>query len=248
MLTLIQYNVGNGSDAAVERDLLRMIDNHDPDVIGLNEIADRGTVVRKVAKRTGMVPIIDSSAPGSAAIGMLVHRRRRPAASKLRPLTPSTYVGHHVAGARDDGQAQAKYLLSIRLDGSWVVGVTHLVPSAMRQGNQLARSLHGRQTEGCTQWLETRKRRAFLMGDMNSTVKDGLLDELLQTFPGWTAPSHGNRGIDWFFTNVEGLKPKLEALDGYSSDHRPLVLCIDPREAAAQRWEPLQGPIKSVQR
>lgn len=228
-LKLITYNVGNKSDDRVLDDLVRLC-RRSPYLIGLNEVGDREQVLKRVAKETSFRLVRDDSQRSSSHIAALVSPKARYDGYRLLPISPATRVGKNTAGARKDGIAEAKYLLSVKLTIGGVrivVGVIHFVPSAMRKGNVRTRELHNLQVKRAVDWLTSRRRHAFLIGDWNAEPDHDLLAAARRRCTLYGAPSHNRRAID-----LMAVPKKMEAtfrvnaLEGYSSDHRPVEFVL----------------------
>lgn len=223
----ITWNVGNGSRDRVERDFTRLL-NMEPLLVGMQEVFDRRAVLREVARESGWQHIQAPGAPGHVAA--LLHPEARLDGWGVVQLNPRTYVGKNVAGARDDGYAQAKWILVVRytLPGGRreVTGVTHYVPSAMRRGNRLARQLHYRQVTRTSIWLEKRRRPAYLLVDANAALNKPreakMLTPLRDDVRLLSAPSHGRRAID-IIGIPKNSRGKVRTVNT-SSDHDAVVL------------------------
>lgn len=226
------YNAGNGSDEDLFRDLIGLL-NRGPIFVGLEEVADRIDVLEEVAMVTGYRLVVVGGAPSSKHNAAFLHPQAVFERAKLVTLSWRSYVGKRTAGSRRTGYAQAKHILVVyyRWRGrKHVDGVTHLVPSAGVKGNRLTRILHGVQVARCALWLRTRRRRATLMGDLNGQPGTLLLKALGRVAVLFAVASHGRRAIDVFAVprrQAKGRRFTVTALDGFSSDHKPVELDED---------------------
>lgn len=227
----VTYNAGHASDDRLVADLARLAAMH-PEVIALQEVGDRAKALARTVAQTGYRLVQLDRGPSSTHVALLVAPGVRMERTGIRRISPRTYVGRNTAGARRSGRAEAKWLLRVRYtshDGQrWTVGVTHFVPSAGRRGNLLTRRLLARQVRAAAWWLRTRVRPAVVMGDLND--EGTRLGALRSVARGYTAPSHGRRSIDWIWLNRRAQAAvrvdRAEALDHYSSDHRPVALYV----------------------
>lgn len=209
-MKLTTYNVGNKPDEQVGVDLVELT-KREPYLIGLNEVGDREAVLRRVSERTGYMLVRDESERSSGHIAALVSPHVRFEGHKLRHVSPATKVGKNTAGARNDGIAEPKYLLATRFTvpttrEKWVVGVIHLVPSAMRKGNTRTRALHALQVGVLMAWLRTRRRNAALIGDWNAEPDHWLLKVARRVAVFYGDASHGKRSIDLMATTKKMAK------------------------------------------
>jgi len=230
-LDLCTWNVGNASNAKVLKDLLSLIAQCD--VLALQEVGDRGAVLHQVCVQTG-ARLVRFSGEGKSSghVALLVRKGIRVTSSDIMPISPKTYVGRLVAGARRTGYAEPKYIVraTVAKDGSkYAIGDTHLVPSTSNPANGKARSLYRRQVDGCVRWMLTRKagRPVILCGDFNAGPTRNLLAGLRKVAAYIAPRSHGRRRIDHMWlrnctaSNVRTVKT--------SSDHRAVLATIAPR-------------------
>lgn len=226
----ITFNVGNGratpaSNRRVRRDV-RALMKRDPDAIGAQEINNRRRVLRRLARRHGWQLVQHKGAPGH--LGALINPRCRVAHRRVVKLNDRTYVGRNVAGSRITGRAPARWALIVELvapDGSrCVVIVAHLVPSAGRKGNHLARALHDRQTEKLAELYEQQEHPTYLLADGNAAANRAgerpMLAPLERVGDIKAKPSLGARAIDIVLVPT-GADGRIEAIEGLTSEHRP---------------------------
>lgn len=220
------YNVGNASDARVRADLLRLAATRVP-VIGLQEVGDRRDVIHGIpGYQTFQAP----AGHGARAHVALLVRADLPASGfEVHRISRRTWVGHHVAGARRTGFAEAKYVASVDAAGRRY-GVTHFVPSSMVPGNHLARRLYREQACHAAAWMRLHP-GAVLLGDFNAGpggVWYPPLRPLRRVARGYAAGrSHGfPRDIAWVSRHVAHRRREFHArsLSGFSSDHPPVEL------------------------
>ena len=232
---LITFNVGNGratpaSNRRVRRDVRALMKRGPhaigPHAIGLQEINNRRRVLRRLARRHGWQLVQHKGGPGH--LGALIHPSCRVAHRRVVKLNDRTYVGRNVAGSRITGRAPARWALIVELiapDGSQcVVIVAHLVPSAGRKGNHLARALHARQTEKLAELYEQQHLPAYLLADSNAAAnRDAerpMLAALERVGDIKARPSLKGRAIDIVLVPT-GTKGDIEAIEGLTSEHRP---------------------------
>jgi endonuclease/exonuclease/phosphatase family metal-dependent hydrolase len=229
-LTVVTYNVGDPSDRKVRADLARLAERR-PEVICLQEVADRDELLRRVAPGLGYRLYQPSAGEASRHNAILVHRDVKLIGQNILRISDRTYVGHTTAGARTTGYTAAKYISLVRVqaDGrGWVVGNVHLVPSAEREGNTRTRALHHRQTERAAEWFTNRALEPVLVGDFNAEPDSPLLTPLRKVAKASGEDSHGHRAIDIVWS-AKDTRTTTKALRGYSSDHRPVEVTITAR-------------------
>ena len=222
----VTYNVGDASPERLRDDFRRMIRDEEPDVIGLQEVGDRGSLIRDVSRASGYRIVCVGSQPASNHVAFLVAPGVEIARTKLHRLSGPKFVGRNTAGSRRTGIAGSKYVLVavVKIRGRRRrVGVTHLVPSAERRGNVATRALHGVQTAHLAGVFRFGRRKSVFMGDMNAQPGSPLLRLLRVVGRVYGVPSHGRRSIDLFVTS-RTLRATVKALHGFSSDHRPVLL------------------------
>jgi hypothetical protein len=229
---LITYNAGGTKDLVAE--LLRMVREHNPAKIELQEVADRRDGLAEFADLTGYLLTQYDLGDHSASLASLTrpdvpnHGR-----SDIDRLTPRTFVGRLVAGARKDGYTKAKWLLRTRpqfLDLSWVIASTHIVPSHfVKRARRLARL----QVETIVALIAHNPRMVLVAGDFNDVPKDRwkVLEPLAGVLDLFTAPSRYKRAIDHWWVPVKrlgryGITVTVQALKGYGSDHRPVMITL----------------------
>lgn len=229
---LITYNVGGTKDLVAE--LLRMVRRHNPAKIELQEVADRRDELAEFAAVSGYRLTQYDMGDHSGSLATLtrpdVPEHGRPG---IDQLSPRTFVGRLVAGARKDGYTKAKWLLWSRpqfLDLSWVVASTHLVPS---HHVKRARRLALLQVEKIVALIARHPRIVLVAGDFNEVPKDRwkVLKPLYAVLDLLTAPSRGRRAIDHWWVPLKrlaryGITATVVALTGYGSDHRPIMLTL----------------------
>jgi endonuclease/exonuclease/phosphatase family metal-dependent hydrolase len=144
-------------------------------------------------------------------------------------------VSKLVAGAHDDGMHRANSMnwVKYRYKGQkYVDAVVHIVPS---HKVRLAAALARVQIGVLATWLGVRRRFAAVSGDFNETLRDRwkVLGALSLIATGFSDPggTFGDRDIDhWWFLKRQLKSRKVtvqaEALHGYHSDHRPLLVRI----------------------
>lgn len=218
------YNVGDAFWKKLLSDFRRMVHEYDPDFIAVQEVGDRGHLLRKAAKQLDRLLIRDGSQPASDHIAFLVGPDVRIRWTRLVKISGPEFVGHNTAGARKSGWVGAKYALIVNADirgENRTVITTHLVPSAGRKGNHRTRALHNRQVAALAALLDTLPDNTILMGDMNAEANSSLMDEIRQVATIRSVKSRGNRDIDHQIS--KGLDGYIRALKGYASDHRPVL-------------------------
>jgi endonuclease/exonuclease/phosphatase (EEP) superfamily protein YafD len=226
-IKVVTYNVGDAS--GLKADLVRLIENERPAVIGLQEVADREDVVRDAAAATGYVAIYETDRQAVKHNAILVRGNLTVSghgateispASKVDPDTPGT--GHAEPG--DCGcWVPPKYVNWVRVGGSgfqWVVGVAHLTPSAQRY--ELNRELHNLQVRNTADWFSSRVAEPIVMGDFNAEPESDLMTGLRRVAKAYSAPSHETRSIDLVWAKRDSTGSEVDALSGYGSDHRPV--------------------------
>lgn len=235
MVKYAWYNVGNTSHARMVRDVTRLLRTEDPDILFINEAADRRAESREIDKRLDdYVLYVDASVPGGARIRAFVHDRVKVDKHKAVPLSEKTVVERTVAGGAD-GTAEAKAMLVIwhRVNGrKRVAAGLHLVPSASVKKHPKARTLHLLQTAKVTAWMVTRVRVAAVGGDWNAVPNSFLMRAarllIKLIFP--KTGTHGDRVIDYAaipLTQVfrRGAKVlRVYSPEGYASDHDPVIV------------------------
>lgn len=223
-IRVITYNVGNKSPETLRAQLNRLLDLR-PAVLGLQEVSDRGTLLKNAARAGGYRLFQPERRLGKAHNAILVRRNVTVLASGVTLLTKPAQVEKGTAGAKD-GIAARKWInwVRIKTDGlRWTAGVVHLVPSAERLGG-LTRKHHLKQVARCAEWWKNVKVEPLLMGDFNATLghRYNLLKKLRDEAKPWTAVSHGNRAIDYVWSR-KGAKGTVKALRGFGTDHKPVL-------------------------
>lgn len=236
----ISYNPGGtfggkNSDRQLADDLIRMIREHAPIIITLQEVWDRKRALQWVAEATGYQLVQPKGAAGHNAA--LVH----PDAKLVGLLgtlllTARRFVGRKVAGAQKHGMARKNELVFVRYDyggRKWIDAIIHAVPShRIRRARIVARIQYAR----AWAWLIRRMRLAMLSGDLNQ--KKGSRWGLMRIFDNGLAwsltgkPVKGKHsGIDYWIglhrqLRAAGLEVRVTSLEGYAGDHPPQLLEI----------------------
>lgn len=218
MTTLATYNLGDPAAARLVVDLRRL----DTDVIGVQEAGDRTEVLSAITTHQ-----VVRDAGEAARVALLVRLGIGVSAHGLTRISVRTKVGRLVAGARRTGYAEPKFISDVTLTDGTRIGVTHLVPSTSLPANRAARALYRRQVAGCVAWFASGG--DVLMGDFNGDPDYNLLAPLRAVATPHTAPSRGTRSIDHLWTRRGApTLTDVQALGGYSSDHRPVVGVLTP--------------------
>jgi endonuclease/exonuclease/phosphatase family metal-dependent hydrolase len=220
MTTTITANAGNASDAKVRADLLRAAALK-PQAIGRQEVADR---------RGEDVPgyrTIQYAGPVKGHVALLVRRDANPRNVRLHQIGKRTHVGRDVAGARTNGWTAAKYILACDMTdpdtgADLTVATMHLVPSASH--SKAAAALLATQAANAAAWLAAQSLPTDLMGDCNGQAGRPEFAPLRAAAEPVSAPSRKGAAIDIHW--IKGGTGKATALDGYSSDHKPVVADI----------------------
>lgn len=220
----ITYNVGDGPARAKSRDLRRLM-RLEPDVIGLQEVADREDLVTALAQDNGYRAVYEDASHHNA---ILLPESTEILAHGAIRISPRSRVSPHTPGS-SDGWHPAKYThwVRFRTDGlAWVAGVVHLVPSASRF--RLNKELHHTQVANSADWFDTRPFEPLLMGDFNAPADSGLMADMREVATYWTKPSHDAEEIDHLWSKDDATG-EVSALDGpdYSSDHRPVRAVLE---------------------
>lgn len=246
MFDLCTYNAGNATKDRVERDLSRLARRFQ--VVGLQEVADQ----KRAMNATG-AQVLTGEGNGEGKVALLVAPGVPIVATGYVHCTKRSRVGSWGAGP---GVTDAKGIrwATVVLDGAPVtVGSTHLVSSVQRPargpiarvGRARRLALYRKHIAAIVAWVESVDGPLVLVGDFNAVPDFNLLDPLRKA--GLTcasAPSHGKRDIDHLWSR--GIDPvaAAEALDGYSSDHKPVVTTYEHQGAPVptpnpipDRWE-----------
>ena len=119
-----------------------------------------------------------------------------------------------------------KYVVWVELrnrdDGTvWTFASVHFVPSKHLGGAAL--ELWERQRDRMLLWLSRRAARTVVMGDFNAQPSDAPCAPIRDAAGIHSAPSHGDRQIDWVVRKpvLEGIRVAALAHMG-QSDHRPV--------------------------
>lgn len=227
MRRVTSYNAGNASDKRVRDDAERLAARR-PVVIGWQEVADRGPILRNLS---GYACVQLHTEPNAAHVALSIRDDLPYTNVRLKALNRLTWVGRLVAGARKSGKSKAKYVLSARVDGDeW--GDTHLVPSWTRKRCVLARRLAKKQVKGCVEWFQAGG--DVLVMDGNGPADHKVFAPLRKVaVPYARGKSHGiERDIVWVRKGA-AAHVVVRALDGYSSDHPPVEADITWARKAA---------------
>lgn len=244
------YNLGDISKEGAVADLMALTRaGHESITITECWNSNMREALREVARRSGYRLIERWTTEGAEALAILLHPRAVVLKVDVKPLSKRTFVGRNVAGSKTSGYAPAKSLLWVRYrfpglgkkgKAVWRKknrGVCHLVPSAARKGNDLAKKLHNKQARGCANWLRGRRIDTALSGDFNAAanhakgIEHELLAPLRKVAEDFWAISKDNRAIDIFFIPKGFAKRaggrgafRARALAGFRSDHKPVTL------------------------
>jgi endonuclease/exonuclease/phosphatase family metal-dependent hydrolase len=238
MTTTITANAGNASAAKVRADLLRAAALK-PLAIGRQEVADR---------RGEDVPgyrTIQYAGPVKGHVALLVRRDAKPRNVRLHQIGKRTHVGRDVAGARTNGWTAAKYILAVDLTDpatgqDFTAATMHLVPSASH--SKAASRLLATQAANAASWLAAQPLPTDLMGDCNGQAGRHEFAPLRKVATPLSAPSRKGAAIDIHW--VKGGIGKATALDGYSSDHKPVVADITWAAKPAPKPPHKEKPVK----
>ncbi|CAI9417429.1 hypothetical protein [Nocardioides sp. T2.26MG-1] len=242
-LLVATYNVGSRSDAHVLDDLRRLADLG-VRVFLLQEVADRHHMLARFAEAAGFqLHQGDSNDQGHVAV--LVHDDYPIKSAGYWRCTDRTEVGDWGAGPR---VLAAKWIAWVEIEVAGRVlwfGSTHFPPSVQRKkatpGRARRRALFARQVVAVRAWWTTRRGGKVLGTDDNATTAFPLLRALRVIGRAGrrgarvvlrTAASHGHRPIDKIrvaWRRWLKVSP-AQALDGYSSDHRPVVVDLEIKE------------------
>jgi hypothetical protein len=230
---LITWNVGSKSDSLILKALLDFVTKYNPVGIAVQEVADRSEVLRTFCKQTGYRVVRFHEGQHSSAVAILVRGDLPDEGVGSFLMTPKSFVGRQVAGSRDDGWTKPKWTVYGKTsfwDLKWVIASTHLTPSHQVPA---ARSLARVQVATIAMWMRLRRRIVLLGGDFNEPVDShfGTLGPLKSLGTAFTASSFNTRAIDMWWVvmrlfNQHRITVEVEALDGYPSDHRPVLLTM----------------------
>lgn len=232
-MKLAEYNAGNASRRRFRRDLKRLLKDRAlgesvrPLVLGLVEVNDRRADLRWAAEQFGYILFqYADAARGHCAI--LARADSQPTNLRHHKVNDRRFVGRDVAGAAGNGFTAEKHIVAIDVTGprerEVTAAVWHLVPSASH--NEHASALLADQADAGAAWLKGQLLPTDLMGDMNGQIgrpEFARLRKVIAHAVG--APSRKGVPIDWHLL-TEGYGT-AEGLDGYSSDHRPVVAHVD---------------------
>lgn len=237
----VTYNAGNAKPERVAADLTRLVRLFL--VVCLQEVADRA----KLLNATG-AQVLQTPGKDRAHVAMLVAAPAQLLTWAYVRCTRRSFVGAWGAGPRT---IAAKWILWALVDVEpWVtvtMATTHLVPSAERQepqgrlariGWRRRRALYRRHIAAIVAWAAGVQGPIALHMDANADASNELLAPLAAAgFVCQTAPSHGDRAIDQIWTR--GCTPEqVQALTGYSSDHRPVAATYVPQEEVPMTRKP----------
>ena len=249
MFDICTYNAGNADKDRVERDLSRLARRYQ--VVGLQEVADQ----KKAMNATG-AQVLTGDGNGEGKVALLVAPGVSITATGYVPCTKRTRVGSWGAGP---GVTDAKGIrwATVVLDcGPVTIGSTHLVSSVQRPargpiarlGRRRRLALYRKHVAGIVAWVESVEGPLVIVGDFNAVPEFELLDPLRKA--GLTcasAPSHGKRAIDHLWSR--GLDPvaaAAEALDGYSSDHKPVTTTYEHQGEPVPTPNPIPDRLERV--
>lgn len=233
-LRIAHYNAGNARDPKVEADIRALL-ALDPDYVTLNEVGDRALLLRRVAGEHDY-QLHQGTSRGQAKDAVLVRDDHPIHKAGYRFGAPRARVGLWGAGP---GTLDTKWLawVKTKVYGRRVhVFSWHPHPSVQRgaptetaqHGRTLRRILWGMLAAAMVTFVNTRRGLRFGGGDTNATLDYVPLRTAIRCahLQASTAPSHGRRAIDMVLhrkkRNVRVVH--VEALDGFSSDHRPVVV------------------------
>lgn len=232
MFDVCTYNAGNASAMKVGADFQRLAKAYP--IVGCQEVADR----HRELNATGM-QVLTGDGTGKGHVALLLGAGAPAKATGWVPCTPATRVGAWGAGPSVIAPKGIRWA-TVTVDGADVtVGVTHLVPSVQRPAKTPAakiglarrRALFKRHIRAIVKWVESTTGPLVIMADWNATPDFPLLQPLRDA--GLTcssAPSHGARAIDQLWSR--GLTVNaVEALAGFSSDHKPVAANYEHQEA-----------------
>lgn len=226
-IKVVTYNVGDAG--GLKADLVHLADTERPAVIGLQEVADRESVVREAAAAAGYVAIYETDQQAVKHNAILVRGDMTVTGHGAREISPEARVHPATPGTGPETPDSCgclvppKYVNWVRVRGGgfeWVVGVVHLTPSAQRY--DLNRELHNRQVRNSAEWFSSRAAEPVIMGDFNAQPGSDLMDGLRQVAKPFSAPSFGTASIDHVWAKRDAAGSQVEALSGYGSDHRPV--------------------------
>ena len=139
------------------------------------------------------------------------------------PLSPKTKVQANAAGPT---MHREKHIVWAKLRNKetgevWTMAVVHFVPSKHLGG--AAERLWKRQRDTLAKWMRQQGPRTMVMGDFNGQWKDSIARPLRKVANVASAPSHGNRAIDWVLRSkdLKGSGGRASSNAG-QSDHRPV--------------------------
>ena len=226
-LAVATYNLGDGSENAVLRDLDRLAGH--AQVLCLQEAGDRHDTIHDFLMATpGWVAYYGTNTPGGGSVPILYQSILTPTV-RSRLAVPPIPVG---PGA-GPSIAKAKAILELQV-GSQVVMNTHMIASASGPNGRALRKVHYRRhmrvLAGMVQRRVKRGLHVLAVGDFNSPPDDPLLDPLRAVlFPPVPAmtqlvplPTHGRRILDHGWSDQMGSA----VVGSGSSDHHPVVITL----------------------
>lgn len=236
----VTYNAGNASDAKLYADLERLALGSEAallPVILLQEVADRATVLTRFAHEYGYT-LHQETRDDKGHVAVLIPPRMKIVARGYWRCTKRTPVGAWGAGP---STIAAKWIawVTVEIGGRLVTfASTHFVPSVERKAHGkvavAARArrwaLYARHVAGIVAWLPAVRGAKVLGYDGNARAGFRLLEPLRRLIVR-TAASHGKRAIDMIRVTLRlWLKVgPARALNGFSSDHRPVVVVLTIR-------------------
>lgn len=233
LATFVTWNVGNPSEEELIEDLRDLVTTLAPYAFSLQEVADRKELLEAFCAETGYQLVHLRVGPHSTSVAVLLRGDLPLETADWFLMTPRSFVGRKVAGSRRTGWTKPKGTVWIRTnfwDAKWIVASTHLTPShQVLRARLLARV----QVSALAAWMRIRPRAVLLGGDFNESPnsKFGTLAPLKLISTCYSARSFGNRVIDmWWVVQKHldklSITASVQSLDGYSSDHRPVVLTL----------------------
>lgn len=223
-----EYNAGNASDWRLKRDLRKLL-HRKPVSLALCEVHDRRHVLAWAARKYGYDHI---QFPGAARghCALLVRKDAKAHNERTIKIGEKTFVGREVAGAGDTGWTAEKHIVAADITGGMgqqvTVAAVHFVPSAshVRAASRLLEA----QADACARWLRRQPLPTDLAGDCNGQSERHEFAQLRKAAVPLAAPSRKGAAIDIHWV-TQGLGSAV-ALDGYSSDHKPVEAHIHWRQ------------------
>jgi len=223
-LDVVTYNLGNAPDSRVKKDLERLatLRGDVPRVIAGQEAGDRDRILPRPGWK-----VLQGRGDGTEKCVLLIHRSISTLATGYYHLANSRFVGacHGLPPYCD-----TKWIAWSRLKVGTrrvIVGSTHLVPGVQADCSSQARrrALYRDQTDGILDFEAARVPPCIVVGDFNCVPTETLLAPMHRYFNVRYDDSEG-RPIDqhWFQPQTWLKAGRAKALDGYSSDHPPVLV------------------------